>query len=81
MTTLTPTRVLDFKGLSCPLPIVKTAVALRLLAPGDVVEVHASDLGALRDFPAWCRTTGNELIATIQAPGDITFVIRKAVRP
>ncbi len=76
-TEIGSTTLLDFRGMSCPLPIAKTAQALRALAPGDVVTVRVTDAGALRDFPAWCRTTGNELLDTTQLPHEITFRIRK----
>ena len=73
----TVVQTLDFKGLSCPLPIVKTARAFKDLRPGDVVEVLVTDPGALQDFPAWCRSTGNELIDTIHEDGSIHFLLRK----
>jgi tRNA 2-thiouridine synthesizing protein A len=70
-------QTLDFKGLSCPLPIVKTAKAFKEVLPGDVVEVLATDPGALQDFPAWCRSTGNELIESTREDGVIRFLLRK----
>jgi len=68
---------LDLKGLSCPLPIVKTAVALKTLRPGEVVEVLATDPGSVADFAAWCRSTGNELLAHAADGGIYRFVIRR----
>ena len=55
-------RTLDLKGLSCPLPIVKTAQAIRELRSGDLIEALATDPGSVADFEAWCTTTGNELV-------------------
>ena len=55
MTTPTTTITLDFKGLSCPLPIVKTAVAIKRLQPGELVEVLATDAGSVADFTAWSQ--------------------------
>ena len=75
MTTVTTT--LDFKGLSCPLPIVKTAVAVRQLRPGELVEVLATDAGSVADFTAWCRATGNQLLEQTTDGGTYRFVIRK----
>jgi tRNA 2-thiouridine synthesizing protein A len=68
---------LDLKGLSCPLPIVKTAQAMKTLAPGDVIEALATDPGSVADFQAWCKTTGNELVEQTADDGIYRFVIRK----
>jgi tRNA 2-thiouridine synthesizing protein A len=68
---------LDLKGLSCPLPIVKTAQAMKELASGDLVEALATDPGSVADFNAWCKSTGNELIEQTDADGVYRFVIRK----
>jgi tRNA 2-thiouridine synthesizing protein A len=77
MTTPTTTIILDFKGLSCPLPIVKTAVAIKRLQPGALVEVLATDAGSVADFTAWSRATGNELVEHTTDGGIYRFVIRK----
>ena len=71
------TTTLDFKGLSCPLPIVKTAVAIKKLQPGGLVEVLATDPGSVADFTAWCRSTGNELAEHTAQGGVYRFVIRR----
>jgi len=68
---------LDFRGLSCPLPIVKTAQAVKTMGSGELVEVLATDPGSVPDFDAWCRSTGNALVATSQDDGVYRFVIRK----
>jgi tRNA 2-thiouridine synthesizing protein A len=70
-------RTLDLKGLSCPLPIVKTAQAMKETASGDLVEALATDPGSVADFAAWCRTTGNELVEQATEDGVFRFVIRK----
>lgn len=75
--TVAVARVLDCKGLSCPLPIVKTAQALRTLAAGDLIEVLATDPGSVKDFAAWSKVTGNELMETGQADGVFRFVLKK----
>jgi len=49
---------LDVKGLSCPIPIVKTAIAMKKLEPGQLIEVFATDPGSVPDFKAWSKTTG-----------------------
>ncbi len=76
-TTTTTTTTLDFKGLSCPLPIVKTAVAIKQLAAGELVEVLATDAGSVADFTAWSHATGNQLVERTAEGGVYRFVIRK----
>ena len=71
------TRTLDLKGMSCPLPIVKTAQAIRELQSGDLIEALATDPGSLADFEAWCTTTGNELVERSETDAVYRFVIRK----
>ncbi len=75
--TLATQRTLDVKGLSCPLPIVKTAQALKQLAAGDLIEVLATDPGSVKDFAAWSKTTGNDILETSQEGGVFRFVLRK----
>ena len=70
-------KTLDLKGLSCPIPIVKTAQAFKELDPGDVIEALATDPGSVADFAAWCTSTGNELVEKDAADGVFRFVIRK----
>lgn len=70
-------KTLDLKGLSCPLPIVKTAQAFKELDSGEVLEALATDPGSVPDFTAWCKTTGNELIEHSEIGGVFRFVIRK----
>ena len=68
---------LDVKGLSCPMPIVKTAKAMKEIASGDVIEVIATDPGSVPDFKAWCSSTGNVLLEQDQEDGVFRFVIKK----
>jgi tRNA 2-thiouridine synthesizing protein A len=68
---------LDLKGLSCPMPIVKTAKAMRDLGPGDVLEAFATDPGSAPDFIAWCKATGNQLLEHSEQDGVYRFAIRK----
>jgi tRNA 2-thiouridine synthesizing protein A len=70
-------RTLDLKGLSCPLPIVKTAQAMRELGSGELIEALATDPGSVPDFNAWCTSTGNQLVEQTDADGVYRFVIRK----
>jgi tRNA 2-thiouridine synthesizing protein A len=68
---------LDLKGLSCPMPIVKTSKAMKDLRSGEVLEALATDPGSVPDFDAWCRATGNELVESTREGGVFRFVIRK----
>jgi tRNA 2-thiouridine synthesizing protein A len=67
----------DARGLSCPMPIVKTAQAIKTLGSGEYVEVLATDPGSMKDFAAWSRTTGNELVDQSSDGVVYTFVIRR----
>jgi len=74
---LTITLSLDLKGLSCPLPIARTARAMKDLAPGSVIEVFATDPGSVPDFKAWSRSTGNPLLERTAEAGVYRFVLKK----
>lgn len=74
----TVTKTLDLKGLACPLPIAKTAMAIRELQPGDLIEALATDPGSVPDFNAWCTNTGNQLVEQTEEAGVFRFLIRKA---
>jgi tRNA 2-thiouridine synthesizing protein A len=71
------TQTVDAKGLSCPMPIVKTAQAIKTVESGGVIEVLATDAGSVKDFAAWCRSTGNELVEQSSDGGVYRFVIRR----
>ncbi|HTS92712.1 MAG TPA: sulfurtransferase TusA family protein [Stellaceae bacterium] len=72
------TVLLDTKGLRCPLPVLKARRALRDLAPGAVLRVLATDPGAVKDFEAFCKTTGHRLLAQAEEAGVLSFDIEKA---
>ncbi len=78
MTTGTIAVTVDARGLSCPMPIVKTAQAVKGLAAGALVEVLATDPGSLKDFAAWTRSTGNAIVEQTHDAGVYRFVIRRA---
>jgi tRNA 2-thiouridine synthesizing protein A len=71
------TQMVDARGLSCPMPIVKTAQAVKPLPSGAVVELLATDPGSIKDVAAWCRATGNELIEQTSDGAVYRFVIRR----
>jgi tRNA 2-thiouridine synthesizing protein A len=77
MATLAIATTVDAKGLSCPMPIVKTAQAVKGLPSGSLVEVLATDPGSVKDFAAWCRSTGNELVEQSVDGAVFRFVIRR----
>ena len=70
-------QVLDVKGLNCPLPILRAKKALNSLTLGNTLEVLATDPGAVKDFEAFCRVTGNELIASKVDGKIFSFVIKR----
>jgi tRNA 2-thiouridine synthesizing protein A len=70
-------QVIDARGLSCPMPIVKTAQAVKPLPAGAVVELLATDAGSIKDVAAWCRATGNELVDQSSDGAVYRFVIRR----
>ncbi|WP_412480837.1 sulfurtransferase TusA family protein [Azonexus sp. IMCC34839] len=65
-------RDLDVKGLNCPLPILRTKKTLAEMESGQILRVQATDPGSLKDFPAFAKQTGNELVE--QAEEDKIFV-------
>jgi len=70
-------HLLDARGLNCPLPILKAKKALKDVPPGGTLEILATDPGAVADFAAFCRTTGNELVEHSEESGVYRFVLRK----
>jgi tRNA 2-thiouridine synthesizing protein A len=70
--------ILDAKGLLCPLPVLKARKALKEVPAGGVLRVLATDKGAMKDFEAFCQTTGNTLLASREADGVLVFEIRKS---
>lgn len=70
-------RELDVKGLNCPLPILRTKKALAEMESGQVLRVLATDPGSVKDFIAFARQTGNELIEQKQDEQVFEFVLRR----
>jgi tRNA 2-thiouridine synthesizing protein A len=67
----------DARGLNCPMPIVKTAQAVKSMTSGQTLEVLATDPGSTKDFAAWSKTTGNEMVEQTVDGGIYRFVLRK----
>jgi tRNA 2-thiouridine synthesizing protein A len=71
------TLTVDARGLSCPMPIVKTAQAVKTIPSGAAIELLATDAGSVKDVAAWCKATGNELIEQSSDGAVYRFVIRR----
>jgi tRNA 2-thiouridine synthesizing protein A len=69
---------LDARGLNCPLPILRAKKSINSMSSGQVLHIVATDPGSVKDFEAFCKQTGNELLASGEADGTFTFDIRKA---
>jgi tRNA 2-thiouridine synthesizing protein A len=69
-------QVLDLKGLNCPLPILRAKKTLKDIPRGGTLQVLATDPGALKDFDAFCRATGNDLLESKVDGNVYSFVIR-----
>ncbi|MBM3502449.1 MAG: hypothetical protein FJX65_01110 [Alphaproteobacteria bacterium] len=70
-------EVLDVTGLKCPLPVLRAKKALKTIEPGMTLMVLATDPSAVKDFQAFCETTGDTLVSQTHAEGVFTFVIRR----
>ncbi len=69
---------LDARGLNCPLPILKAKKAINALESGQVLKIIATDPGSVKDFEAFAKQTGNELLESSEAGGEYTFLLKKA---
>ncbi|OGP87773.1 MAG: response regulator SirA [Deltaproteobacteria bacterium RBG_16_47_11] len=70
-------KTMDLKGLPCPQPVIKVSKGIKEIQVGQVLQAITTDPGALSDFPAWARTSGNEILKTDQGGGLITFWIKR----
>ena len=71
----TPVQTLDVKGAACPIPVVKTAKAMKLMSSGDMLEILATDPGVEPDMKAWTKQTKNELISIDRQDGGVFRVL------
>jgi len=71
-------KTIDCTGLSCPLPSVKTTLALEQMAAGQILEVLTDDPVSKRDLPVWAQSTGNELLGIEEENKVIKIYLRKA---
>ena len=77
MTVTTHDKELDARGMNCPLPILRAKKALGELASGQVLRIVATDPGSVKDFEAFSKQTGNELLSSASGEKEFTFYIRK----
>ena len=70
-------RELDTRGLNCPLPILKAKKALAEMSSGELLKVIATDPGSMRDFQAFARQTGNELVEQSNVADEFIHVLRR----
>ncbi|WP_310611621.1 sulfurtransferase TusA family protein [Limnohabitans sp.] len=68
---------LDTRGLNCPLPILKAKKALTAMASGQVLKVVSTDTGSLRDFAAFAKQTGNELLSQTTEGNDFIHILKR----
>jgi rhodanese-related sulfurtransferase/TusA-related sulfurtransferase len=71
-------KLLDAKGLACPMPIVRTKKAMNELEPGQVIEVQATDKGSLADLKAWAKSSGHQYLGTSEEGDVMKHYLRKA---
>jgi len=70
-------KELDARDLNCPLPILRAKKALADVASGQVLKILSTDPGSVKDFAAFAKQTGNELLSTAEAGGEFTFFLKK----
>jgi tRNA 2-thiouridine synthesizing protein A len=75
---MSETQELDASGLNCPLPILRAKKTLNAMASGQVLHIVATDPGSVRDFEAFAKQTGNELLESKEEGGKFHFRLKKA---
>ncbi|TAL30133.1 MAG: sulfurtransferase TusA family protein [Spirochaetes bacterium] len=68
---------MDLKGLACPMPVVKVSQQIKKMKVGEVIEAETTDPGAHADFPAWAKSSGNELVKIVKEEKSAKFIIKK----
>jgi tRNA 2-thiouridine synthesizing protein A len=69
-------HVLDARHLLCPMPVIRTQQTVAKLAPGDTLEIWATDPGVLHDIPAWCRVHRHELLDCVNQQNEVRVTLR-----
>jgi len=70
-------KEVDARGLNCPLPILRAKKALNDMTTGQVLRILATDPGAVKDFQAFCKQTGNELLSHAEVNKEFTFLLKR----
>jgi tRNA 2-thiouridine synthesizing protein A len=71
-------RTLDARGLSCPMPIMKSMQAIKRIRVNQVLEILTTDPGSLKDIPTWAKATGQELVSSEElGPESFRFLVKK----
>jgi len=70
-------KELDARGLNCPLPILKAKKALAEMVTGEILRVLATDPGSVRDFQAFAKQTGNDLLSHSEENKEFTFYMKR----
>jgi len=70
-------KELDARGLNCPLPILRAKKALADITAGQILKIIATDPGAIKDFQAFSKQTGNELLSSAETSGEFVFFMKK----
>ena len=77
-TTYDVVQTLDLKGLPCPIPVVRVGKAIKSIDVGEILEALATDPGVMMDIPAWCKSTGHEMVELARFENVFRFVLRRA---
>lgn len=75
--SIKPDQTLDAKGLSCPMPLLRTKKAIDSISSGQVLEVLGTDPGSKNDLPSWCERTGHTFLGDTEDAGFFRFYIKK----
>lgn len=70
-------KELDARGLNCPLPILRAKKALNDMQSGQVLKIVATDPGSVKDFQAFAKQTGNDLLSSAEAQKEFTFFLKR----
>jgi len=77
MEDIKPDQTLDARGLSCPMPVLKTKKAIESLSSGQVLEIFSTDPGTRNDLPSWANRTGNTFLGEKEDQGFVRFYVKK----
>jgi tRNA 2-thiouridine synthesizing protein A len=77
LNSIKPDKTLDAKGMSCPMPLLKTKKAIDTIKSGEILEVLGTDPGSKNDLPGWCTRSGHEYLGDVDDAGFTRFYIKK----